>query len=109
MSGEPVRVSREWLALREPADAAARSHALVAQLVRARPSPSRWVIHDLACGTGAMGRWRAPLRPGGQHWILHDRDGDLLELATAEPPGRSADGAVVSVEARRSDITAQPI
>jgi hypothetical protein len=52
-----------------------------------------------------MGRWLAPRLPGPQHWVLHDRDTDLLELATAEPPGRAADGATVTLEAKPSDIT----
>jgi hypothetical protein len=63
------------------------------------------VIHDLGCGTGAMGRWLAPLLLGPQHWVLHDRDAELLALAAARPPGAAADGAAVSVEAQRSDIT----
>jgi hypothetical protein len=64
----------------------------------------RWTIHDLGCGTGAMGRWLAPLLPGPQHWILHDRDTDLLEVAAADRPGPAANGASVTVEARHSDI-----
>lgn len=63
------------------------------------------MIHDLGCGTGGMGRWLAPRLPGPQHWVLHDRDADLLELATAEPPGPAADGATVTLEAKPSDIT----
>jgi trans-aconitate methyltransferase len=88
MTAEDARVSRRWLALREPADAAARSHELAEHLGRVLPSTGRKVIHDLGCGTGAMGRWLAPRLPGAQHWILHDRDADLLELATAEAAGR---------------------
>ena len=65
----------------------------------------RRVIHDLGCGTGAMGRWLAPLLPGPQHWVVHDRDADLLALAAADPPGPAADGAAVTVEPRQSDIT----
>jgi len=68
-------------------------------------STGRHVIHDLGCGTGAMGRWLAPRLPGPQRWVLHDRDADLLELAAAEPPGPAADGASVTVETKRSDIT----
>jgi hypothetical protein len=105
MSVQPTRVSREWLALREPADAAARALDLVEELRRRQPETGRWVIHDLGCGTGAMGRWLAPLLSGRQHWILHDRDRDLLELAAVEVPGRAADGAEVSVETQQSDIT----
>jgi hypothetical protein len=103
MSTEPVRVSNRWLALREPADAAARARDLAERLGPRLPATGRWVIHDLGCGTGAMGRWLAPLLPGPQHWILHDRDADLLEAAAA-PPGPAADGAAVTVEARHSDI-----
>jgi len=100
-----VRVSQGWLALREPADAAARARDLVARLARHAPATGH-VIHDLGGGTGAMGRWLAPLLPGPQHWVVHDRDADLLELAAAEPPRAASDGAAVSVEARLSDITA---
>jgi SAM-dependent methyltransferase len=92
-----TRVSREWLALREPADAAARSGELVEQL----PAPARHVIHDLGCGTGAMGRWLAPLLRGPQHWVLHDQDADLLEVAAADRPVAPA----LTVEVRQSDIT----
>jgi SAM-dependent methyltransferase len=105
MTAEVIRVSREWLALREPADAAARSRELVEHLVSRRSASDRWVIHDLGCGTGAMGRWLAPLLSGPQHWIAYDRDADLLGVAAADAPTSSADGFAVSVETRRSDIT----
>jgi SAM-dependent methyltransferase len=105
MTVEGIRVSGEWLALREPADAAARAPDLAEHLGRELPATGRRVIHDLGCGTGAMGRWLAPLLPGSQHWVVHDRDADLLELAAADPPGPAADGAVVTVEAKQSDIT----
>ena len=105
MTVEGTRVSTEWLALREPADAAARARDLVEHLGRTPPATGRWVIHDLGCGTGAMGRWLAPLLPGPQHWVMHDRDADLLEVAAADPPGPAADGAAVTVETRHSDIT----
>src|SRR4051812_41599654 len=99
-----VPVSAAWLALREPADAAARATALVDQIRQRLPPSDRHVIHDLGCGTGAMGRWLAPLLPGPQHWVLRDRDADLLEVAAAEVPSPAADGAAVSVEAKLSDI-----
>ena len=75
-------VSPEWLALREPADAAARSIELAERLARHLP-PGPLVIHDLGGGSGAMGRWLAPRLPGPQHWIVHDRDESLLRLADA--------------------------
>jgi hypothetical protein len=102
---EQIRVSAEWLDLREPADAAARDRDLVEHLRRHLPSTGSQVIHDLACGTGSMGRWLAPLLPGPQRWVLHDRDADLLEVAAVEPPAPAADGSSVVVETRRSDVT----
>lgn len=82
----------EWLALREPADAAARAADLVARL----PAANEHVIHDLGAGTGSMGRWLAPRLDGPQHWVLHDRDADLLERA---------DISGATFETRRSDVT----
>ncbi len=105
MIAERTRVSGAWLDLREPADAAARDPELVQHLRRHLPSTDCLVIHDLGCGTGSMGRWLAPLLPGPQHWILHDRDEGLLDVAAADLPGPAADGAPVSVETRASDVT----
>jgi hypothetical protein len=105
MTAQPVRTSPRWLHLREPADAAARSVELAQRLGRHLPATGPLVIHDLGAGSGAMGRWLAPRLPGRQHWVLHDRDADLLQLALADPPGPAADGAAVTVEAMRSDIT----
>jgi hypothetical protein len=87
-----TRVSTHWLDLREPADAAAHAADLVEHL----PARDAHVIHDLGAGTGAMGRWLAPRLPGSQHWVLHDRDTDLLKAA------RLPDG--VTFETRESDI-----
>ncbi len=105
MTAEAIRVSPGWLDLRESADASARAKDLVVQLSRRLPTGGTHVIHDLACGSGAMGRWLAPLLPGPQRWVLHDRDADLLALAAADLPGPAADGAPVAVESRLSDIT----
>jgi trans-aconitate methyltransferase len=105
MTAEGIRVSERWLALREAADAAARAPELVEHLGRYLPATGGRVIHDLGCGTGAMGRWLAPLVPGPQHWIVHDRDADLLAVAATDLPGPAADGAAITVEAKQSDIT----
>jgi hypothetical protein len=86
-----VQVAPEWLELREPADAEARTAELAERLARHLPA-GRLVIHDLGGGTGAMGRWLAPRLPGPQHWVVHDRDAELLALAEG-------------VETRRSEIT----
>jgi hypothetical protein len=104
MTVEAIRVSSSWLGLREAADAAARARELAFELCSRVPADS-WLIHDLACGSGAMGRWLAPLLPGPQHWVLHDRDADLLEVAAVHVPGGAADGAEVTVETRLSDVT----
>ena len=105
MSVEAVRVSPEWLLLREPADATARSAELAERLGRHLARAGRLVIHDLGGGSGAMSRWLAPRLSGPQHWVVHDRDADLLNLALAGAPGPASDGTEVTVEARRSDIT----
>lgn len=101
MIAETIRVSPDWLDRREAADAAARSRELVDLIPRRGPAETGWLIHDLACGSGAMGRWLAPLLPGPQRWILHDRDADLLALAAANAPAR----ADVTIETRLSDVT----
>ena len=105
MNAGATRVSSRWLALRESADAEARSPALVKRLQRALAASGCRVIHDLGAGTGAMGRWLAPLLDGPQHWVVHDRDADLLALALADRPGPAADGASVTIEARHTDVT----
>jgi hypothetical protein len=101
VSEAAIRVSPEWLDLREPADAAARSDELAERLGRQLPAADRLVIHDLGGGSGAMGRWLGPRLRRPQHWVVHDRDALLLERAVTAPPG----AASVTVEARRSDIT----
>ena len=105
MTGAAIPVPRGWLELRETADAAARSRELVDRLRDHLPDGGLTVVHDLACGTGAMGRWLAPQLRGPQCWILHDWDTRLLHAAETDPPGGAADGAAVTVEPRHSDIT----
>ena len=105
MTAVDVRVSPGWLALREPADAAARSRRLAVEAAQALPASGVRVVHDLGCGSGSMLRWLAPLLSGPQHWVLHDRDQDLLGLALTQVPERSADGAPVTAEVRRGDLT----
>lgn len=80
-----VRVPPDWLALREGADAAARATSLLDPL---RPSlAGPLVVRDLGCGTGSQARWLAGLLPAPTHWVLHDRDPDLVALAAASVPG----------------------
>jgi hypothetical protein len=105
MTSRPVRAGAGWLSLREPADAAARSTALIEELRSYLADDRVTMVHDLGCGTGSMARWLAPRLSGPQHWVLHDRDAELLPLAEADPPRRSSDGAAVSVETRQHDIS----
>jgi hypothetical protein len=103
VTADTPRVSAAWLALREAADAAARAPALVERVREHVAAHPRAVIHDLGSGTGSMGRWLAPQLPGSQHWIMYDWDPGLL--AQASGLGGAADGAPVTVETRRRDIT----
>jgi hypothetical protein len=100
-----VTVTPDWLALREPADAAARASDLVAQVRQQLPTRSPTVVHDLGCGTGSMARWLASQLSGPQHWVMYDRDVDLLARAAVDVPPLAADGSPVTVETRRRDIT----
>lgn len=97
-------MSSRWLRLREPADAAARSLDLARAAVQARAGGGPMVVHDLGCGSGSMGRWLAPQLAGPQHWVLHDRDPDLLRVAASDLPRAAGDDAV-TVETREGDLT----
>jgi hypothetical protein len=99
------RYSPVWLGLRETADAAARPLDLLEHLRPQLAGIPRLVIRDLGCGTGSMGRWLAGRLPGPQHWIMYDRDPELLDHASANMVDTAADGAAVTVETRQRDIT----
>ncbi|GHD02480.1 hypothetical protein GCM10007320_61790 [Pseudorhodoferax aquiterrae] len=73
--------SRDWLALREPFDRAARA-ASDAALAAWRPAGPLRVL-DLGCGTGASLRALAPRLGGVQHWHLVDHDRALLDALPA--------------------------
>jgi len=76
----------DWLALREPFDAAARSIDLAKRFAAAMPARPR--ILDLGAGTGSLFRWLAPIIGREQSWLLADSDATLLERARvpmAEP------------------------
>lgn len=49
-----------------------------------------------------MGRWLAGRLRGPQHWVLHDRDTELL--ARANVTGAAADGSRVTFETREGDL-----
>jgi SAM-dependent methyltransferase len=71
--------SDDWLALREPYDAASRSAEVGAAAARWRPPGRRLRVIDLGCGTGANIRWLAPRLGGDQDWEAVDRDAALLD------------------------------
>ena len=68
----------EWLALREPADAAARSQRLL-QTVAARFAPeTNLTVLDIGAGTGSNARYLAERLHPQQQWLLVDHDPSLL-------------------------------
>ena len=71
----------DWLALREPIDAAARDAALARAFAAALPRPAR--LADLGAGTGANARVLAPLIGGDQHWLLVENDPALCAAQRA--------------------------
>ncbi len=74
--------SAEWLALREPADHAARDKNLLRQAALwAGQNP---VILDLGCGTGATARAFSDVLPVNAQWRLVDSDSELLDRAAEE-------------------------
>lgn len=101
---EDARADASWLALREPADGRARSRRLVERL-RAHLPREGLRVHDLGCGTGSMARWLAPRLDAPQHWVLCDRDVELLPEAEAGMPARARDGSSITCETRLGDIT----
>ena len=77
--------SADWLALREPFDAAARA-ARLAETLRAHVATSGAApleIIDLGAGAGSNLRYLAPLLGGEQRWRLVDHDPRLLGAAIA--------------------------
>ena len=78
--------SKEWLRLREPADAAARNPDVAADLAAQLADRTEVNFTDLGCGTGANLRYTALLVPPGirQRWRLFDHDPQLLSSARDE-------------------------
>lgn len=104
MSQVAAGLTPVWLRLREPADLAARANHLARRTAQWLRPRRPLVVHDLGAGTGSQGRWLAPLLPGPQHWVLHDREPGLLLAAAADPPRGTANGAAVTVEPRLGDL-----
>ncbi len=74
--------SADWLALREPADRAARDSGLAQRACALQPATP--VIVDLGAGTGATRRALDGLLPAAARWHLLDNDPALLDAAADE-------------------------
>ncbi len=79
--------SADWLALREPADRAARDAAL-AQKAAAAAGPAPLIV-DLGCGTGSTWRALSPFLPQDARWRFVDNDPALLAIAAAAAGDRA--------------------
>lgn len=96
--------SPDWLALREPADHAARASDVTAEVAaRLRRRPLTRAL-DLAGGAGSNIRYLLPRLPQIRHWTLVDHDVALLDVArrTLQPLARAHH---VVIEMRRLDLT----
>ena len=68
----------EWLALREPADAAARSERLLQAVAARFTLETNLTVLDIGAGTGANARYLAERLQPQQQWLLVDHDPSLL-------------------------------
>jgi hypothetical protein len=88
-------VLAQWLALREPIDAAARSARLTRAVVDAIGIADPVNVLDLATGTGSNLRYLMNRLPRHQRWLVIDRSSTLL----AQIPVRTASwGAALGYE-----------
>lgn len=113
--------SADWLALREPADHAARDAGTLAALGAHLAGLNHATIVDIGCGTGSNLRATALALPVmAQSWTLVDYDPNLLAAAraalsawadTAEERGEelvlTKDGKFISVDTRVLDLNTE--
>ncbi len=96
--------STTWLALREPADHAARDAGLLAAAARAAARTAPPVIVDLGCGTGSTIRAFDPHLAAKGNWRLVDNDSALLDHAA-----QVAGAGVTTIRMDLRDIDALPL
>lgn len=75
--------SPEWLALREPADHAARNPQVLAAVGAHFAAKTSLTVVDLGCGAGSNLRGSYTALPMRQHWTLVDLDPGLLAATRA--------------------------
>jgi SAM-dependent methyltransferase len=113
--------SAQWLALREPADHAARDAGLRDLAAKALAGHETQNVVDLGCGAGSNLRGLAPALGPRQRWTLVDHDPALLaaakdaltawgDAATLTPEGLRLEkaGKRIEVRFRRADLAADP-
>lgn len=108
MANEAAYFNGDWLALREPADHAARSLGLADQLAEWMKDRDRLRVVDLGAGAGSNLRWLAPRLNVEQDWLLADHDETLLEFAGQAPVVEGADGRAVRISTRCIDLAGLP-
>jgi hypothetical protein len=103
--------SADWLALREPADHAARAHDITAELAAHLAAQPRTKAVDLAGGTGSNIRYLLPRLWHIRHWTLIDHDPALLAVArtTLEPLLQARGVALETVRLDLGELEALPL
>jgi SAM-dependent methyltransferase len=103
--------SAEWLALREPADHAARAHEVTSELANRLARRGGGHVIDIGCGTGSNVRYLLPRLPAMTRWTLVDRDATLLDTArrTLGPRVEATGALLETIALDLTDLDALPL